>query len=767
VRAKQPGQAHDTLWGIAERHLGDPLRWPEIWELNQGRPLPDPPGGRFTDADRIWPGQELLLPPDATGIPPQEQPPPPPAPPPRPGTPSQQQPPPPTSVTPPTPRETPSTTPPGRPAPAPPPSSAISPDESQGGGILRIVTELAGAGLLAVGVIALLTRLRHRQQRARRPGRRIPLPTGTDADVEVALRTKQEPDTAHFLDLALRALTHATRQAGMAPPEVVAVLITPDDVEVRLDHPTQPAPAPFQQAAPDRWRLPRSTPADQLDQAAAQAVAPIPALATVGQVEGTRVMLNLEAASMLALTGDPIGARAMLDAFAVELATSVWSDHLDLVLVGFGEELGPLERVRHLATLEDYLPTLQRRLHRSRELLDSEGHPSAATARMTSQTPDSWTPTILLCASPPSPTTLARLTSQDVQLHRLPIAIVTAGELPPPAWRIDLDGRQATIDTLDLTVHSLQLTPEAYQAITKLLATAASTHDVAPTDPPYDTLHRPAAAPPRLRLVCDQNEAVPAGAADDHDQAPTAPIEIRVLGKIDIAGIPRIERAKALELIIYLALNPVGVDLERLWEALWPERPLNRPTLHTTVSIARSRLGDAPDGSTYLPSARSGYYQLSPQIGVDWTRFQSLTRLAAQDPDQAIQALHQALDLVTGTPLSSAAPNGYDWATVHRTEMESAIGDAADQLARHYLDQHDHPGATWAARRGLLATPYDERLYRQLMLAAYQSGNPAGVDTIMRELIQVLDAEAEPLDDLHPNTIALYKKLRGTRALRT
>jgi hypothetical protein len=53
------------------------------------------------------------------------------------------------------------------------------------------------------------------------------------------------------------------------------------------------------------------------------------------------------------------------------------------------------------------------------------------------------------------------------------------------------------------------------------------------------------------------------------------------------------------------------------------------------------------------------------------------------------------------------------------------------------------------------------------MLAAYAAGNPAGVDAIMRELIQVLDAEAEPLDDLHPDTIALHKRLRGTRLLRT
>jgi hypothetical protein len=99
--------------------------------------------------------------------------------------------------------------------------------------------------------------------------------------------------------------------------------------------------------------------------------------------------------------------------------------------------------------------------------------------------------------------------------------------------------------------------------------------------------------------------------------------------------------------------------------------------------------------------------------------------------------------------------------------MESAIGEAAEQLAHHYLTNQDPAGATWAARRGLLASPYDERLYRQLMLAANTAGNPAGVDALMRELIHVLDADAEPLDDLHPDTISLYKRLRGTRLLRT
>jgi hypothetical protein len=52
-----------TLFKIAERALGDGNRFPEIFELNQGRPRPD--GTPFTDPAVIEPGQVLQLPEDA------------------------------------------------------------------------------------------------------------------------------------------------------------------------------------------------------------------------------------------------------------------------------------------------------------------------------------------------------------------------------------------------------------------------------------------------------------------------------------------------------------------------------------------------------------------------------------------------------------------------------------------------------------------------------------------------------------------------------
>ncbi|HEY7068868.1 MAG TPA: hypothetical protein VH479_02085, partial [Acidimicrobiales bacterium] len=72
-------------WDIAERHLGDPFRWQEIYNLNQGRPQAD--GTCLTDPDLIYAGWKLDMPADALGLAPPPAPPAaetPPAPPPPP-----------------------------------------------------------------------------------------------------------------------------------------------------------------------------------------------------------------------------------------------------------------------------------------------------------------------------------------------------------------------------------------------------------------------------------------------------------------------------------------------------------------------------------------------------------------------------------------------------------------------------------------------------------------------------------------------------------
>ena len=55
----------DTLWGIAARYLGDPLRWKEITALNTDRREGT---SEFTDPHWIYPGWTLVLPADARGL---------------------------------------------------------------------------------------------------------------------------------------------------------------------------------------------------------------------------------------------------------------------------------------------------------------------------------------------------------------------------------------------------------------------------------------------------------------------------------------------------------------------------------------------------------------------------------------------------------------------------------------------------------------------------------------------------------------------------
>jgi nucleoid-associated protein YgaU len=71
----EPGDRHpvvtvqhgDSLWGLAERHLGDGRRFTEIRDLNLHRPQPD--GRALDDAHWIYPGWQLKLPTDAGALP--------------------------------------------------------------------------------------------------------------------------------------------------------------------------------------------------------------------------------------------------------------------------------------------------------------------------------------------------------------------------------------------------------------------------------------------------------------------------------------------------------------------------------------------------------------------------------------------------------------------------------------------------------------------------------------------------------------------------
>ena len=674
-------ERRETLWRIAERHLGDPLRWREILELNQVHAQAD--GRRLEAMGRVQPGWVLRLPGDAVGVP-------------------------------------------RRQAATPVASSNSTP------------------GLLAAGVIALLGALRVVQQRHRRAGRRIAVPGGPLVRVEAALRAGERPEQAELVALALRAMAAGIRREGLAAPRILGVLLRPERLQILLAEDTAVVPAPFSpsRSSRRRWDLPVDTPLGQLRELARKEASPVPALVTLGLCDEGLLLVNLEAAGLVALRGDGTAARATLASFALELVTCPWADFIEVILVGFGAELDWLERARRAGSVQEALPWLEHKASGVARALEESGVDSLLAGRVAGVTMDAWTPSVVLCAVAPSDEEAGRLAALTAVPSRSPIAAVIAGgEVAAGRWSLQLPtpaGQPVHFAPLDLDVVPQRLDLDGYRSIVGLLQTAVRS-DVEP-ERERPAVVEPVGAPPE--------------------------VEVRVLGRVEIAGIDRVERGKSEELVVFLAFHPAGVDADQLSEALWPGRPPARGTLNTTTAVARAHLGLTLEGAPRLPHARSGLYRLDASVGLDWSRFQALAARGYDAGDEGAADLRRALELVRGRPFEGAKPRSYGWAQLEEVPvMEAAIVDVADHLAGLSLRAGDLTGAQWAARRGLATAPYDERLYRRLMLIADAAGNPAGVEAVMDELLLRLDEEHfEPYDSLHEETRALYARLMRHRA---
>ncbi len=237
-----------------------------------------------------------------------------------------------------------------------------------------------------------------------------------------------------------------------------------------------------------------------------------------------------------------------------------------------------------------------------------------------------------------------------------------------------------------------------------------------------------------------------------------------MLGPVEVHGAARpFQRAWTLDLVVYLSMHRRGSTNEAWATALWPDRLKAAPTVHSTASAARRALGRSSRGLDHLPR-RHGALQLATSVSTDW---EQLCRLAAAGDPGAWAA---GLDLVRGRPFDGL--RSPDWTVLEgfAAEVEEGVVQLAVRLADHLLVHGDGRGAARAARRGLLASPFDERLYRLLLRAADLQGTPAGVESAMGELLRLVVGDAEPWAEagglaplaasyLHPDTAALYRAL--------
>jgi hypothetical protein len=740
------GRHHESLWEIAERHLGDGRRYQEIFDLNHGREQPD--GERLTLASLIRPGWVLEMPHDAVGVQIVHD------------------------------QATTATTPshggshaggagagagsgagavadratvreaPAQRAGARSADPVDAPaEERQAPGMAAF--ELSAAALLAAGLLAALGRRRRQQLWHRAFGRRIALPEGDAATAEQAIRIGADPDAAHLLDLGLRSLSHTLASLGRSLPTVYAARLGPEGLELNLAPAEPQAPEPW--IALNRggvWRLP-SAAAGSLDgRLLREVLAPYPGLVSLGTDEDGRVMVDLEAAyGVIALRGPSAQRRALLAAVAAELATNRWSDHMRVTLVGFGDDLTLLapERVRAAARLTDVLPELEAQAEETRAAMAATGVDSVLTGRCRGVMGEAWMPHFLLVAEQPEPGELDRLVRLSGIWQRTPMGYLVAGEVPGATWTWDVsaDGR-ISVPLLGLDAEAQLLPAAQYRAVVDLFRTAT-----------------------RLEAVDGRprTPGSPAGAIDATTLAGLerpAAVEVRMLGPIEVSAPGELEDGRAeacTEALVYLAAHPDGVHPTVLGSAVWP-RGVSPTVRDATVARMRDWLGRDSQGRPNLLTTSDGRLRLGPEVRTDWVVFEALLLLAEQRPAGEETYLQQALALVRGRLLQARRPRRYAWLARENLEYEvpARIADAAHRLVELRLARGSAAGAVQAAVSGLRGAPDEEGLWRDLLRATHATGDTARLRAVVSELEARVAADPA-LDELNPETEALIDEL--------
>ncbi|MBL1109391.1 LysM peptidoglycan-binding domain-containing protein [Streptomyces sp. 5-8] len=505
----------DYLSKIAEKELGDGDEWPHLFQASRGK---EQPHGlpAITDPNVIYAGQQITVPATQPDRPPQDRdqgnepgshqaPPPPPqkrdgAQKPGKGR-GEEQAPASGQTTAPAPASSAPSAPAGRPAEQPSPDqspsapasaapephsaspSAASPSASAepsgsaahssptatasetpapapAGSSLNLRTVLGAGALLAAAVTGALALRRTLQRRRRKPGEKIAIASETST-AEAQLAAAAEPAGAARLDVALRTLAHQAAQEKYATlPPLRAARIGARAVEVLPEDLAQDPAAPFVSGQGGWWALPSD--AVLLNEEDAREVpAPYPGLVTIGSTEaGDLLLLNLAQLPALLLDGNPVHITEVCTSLALELAMSPWASEVEIVTVGFGEDLPqllPTARIAHMRHATHALRDLSERLLEAHQMPETEHQPY-----------------LLLCASSLDADTAWQIADVIDKAGTIPVTLIapasTAAAHFPEAETLNAslsDPQTLDYASTDITVQRLE--HAAYQQITTAL----------------------------------------------------------------------------------------------------------------------------------------------------------------------------------------------------------------------------------------------------------------------------------------------------------
>jgi DNA-binding SARP family transcriptional activator len=761
-------QRGDTLWGIAEQQLGDPLLWSEIYVLNEGRPQLG--GTSLTDPHWIDPGWTLLLPAGPTVAPPA------PAPVPDPAAPT-----PPTSPTTPStaPAIAPTTTPVTTSSPSAGPTTSTSParvpvqskSEAHGTGTtatsIRLPSGSIVAGSFAAGVLSALAAGRLRRRRRYRP--QPPHP---------GRHVKVEPQPAGLRDLLL-----AVRAKGKDQDQDLAV-------EVRSEPPPMTA-------IPDDDALLR------------------PDVIEVALRGDEVIRLGICDWPGLALSGP--GAASTLRAWLAALITRNGPYGAEMLVVGtLGERLLPgleLPGLHRLKTVEGALSRLESEMIARTRQLDADGLADVIVHRTMS--PEYPLPLVLMVTDLVPESLQSRWLSMASSATRLGIAALIL--IPPHAPEESQDSQGRIVIDEDGSI--LRVTPPALADLLEgglifelsvsetvdLLGPVASIHNDHEFEEPEllyaqsesgffygsfpDNSFSDSSA---LEVGTAEGAAGGSPPSNEHDEPGAlswpargdpepepAPIRVELLGPALVEAwgekVSSGLRASAYELLAWYALRPEGATAEAAIEALWPDASAKRgrERFWTALGNLRSRLhGPGEDGVEILSKVGEHYRPDPSVLDIDLWRFEAaLTESTrASGGVHMVAALERAAVAFGGEFYPSADAL---WVEPVREDLHRRALDVHIRLAELY-DEADRPdAAVGALERAIELDSICEDAYRRLIVLLARLGRTDAAQRAWRLLLghlAELDLEPEVTtadlvhDLLNPRPTPADRQARPPRA---
>jgi DNA-binding SARP family transcriptional activator len=604
---------------------------------------------------------------------------------------------------------------------------------------------LAGAtsALLAVGTVRAIRR--RRQRRNHLAPSTVPI-AGGDADLHRRLVADADEDLTEGLGSALDDLAEQVAVAGHTCRPLV-VQHSADHLDALLDQPTlSPVDRWRAQANGEVWTLDTEVPLPIGAEATARMATPL--LVTLGPPDdGGQLYLDLEAARLVSLTGDPEVARCLACTMVTELAHSPLAANVRVTVVGDGlgaESLDHLERVRVKKTWADIAADLTSWNDQSHDALVANGWPNPFAGRGHDPDHDALIPLVVVASKPPDDLeTVASLTAGPAAT-----AAVVIGDPLPGATVIECRHDRLSLPGLGLTCQPLALQPEEVDRVASLL----------------DSADEPGGEQLVIWPDEDPGPLVSGDGPNEEYRDPPYELLVRFLGDIAVEtadGGPTRLTEKQTALVAYIALRR-EISVDRVADAVWttPAAGSPRKRLANAMSRCREAIGDR-----YLPASDGRTYRIGPGMATDVDLFERRVAAAGKmRPDQAVDVLEGALNLVRGRVFTypSKERDSYAWidAELWVSTWELTIAAVAQRAAVMSLDLGDPARAVRMTEHILRdAVSTHPGLTESLMRAHAANGDRQAVHRVYQAHVNAL--EKLDLDSVAESTADLYERLRG------